>query len=356
MLGSLPDDIRRVFERFITTEYVTIDAGGQPIAWPVTPYVDPNGKCLDVTTGLGYPKKARDAERNPHVALLFSDPTGSGLADAPTVLVQGTARVDESDLDANPERNPHVALLFSDPTGSGLDNPPAVLVQGTAHVDDQDLDANRERYERESFEKLPATKSALPPKPVRRFFLWYFARIYVHVRPERVFVWRGGDIAQEPDLYLADQAEVRSGHSEAPSVAHHAPTGGTTAWDHRLEQANEGVIAVESPDGWPFAARVPIRADRGAGVVRVLAEPLGAPLQPGLACLTVHEHAPDFSWQTNFQARGDLAEDGEGWSFTPHKIVGGFELPPGSQLERLKLNWSKSQRFRRIAKREMGRR
>lgn len=314
MLGSLPDDIQRVFERFITTEYVTIDAG-QPIAWPVTPYVDPSGTCLDVTTGLGYPKKARDAESNPHVA-----------------------------------------LLFSNPNGSGLDGPPAVLVQGTARVDDADLDANRERYERESAAKLPATKAMMPPKPARRFFLWYFARIYVHVRPERVFAWPAGDVTTEPELYLADQAEVRSGHSEAPGVAHHAPSGGSTAWDPRLDTTTEAVIAVESPDGWPFAARVPIRADRAAGVVRLLSEPIGAPLQPGLACLTVHDHAPDFSWQTNFQARGDLAEDADGWVFTPHKLVGGFEMPPGSFLERMKLNWAKSQRFRRVAKREMARR
>ena len=33
---------------------------------------------------------------------------------------------------ATRERNPQVALLFSDPTGSGLDAPPMVLVQGTA--------------------------------------------------------------------------------------------------------------------------------------------------------------------------------------------------------------------------------
>ena len=312
MLGTLPDEIQRVFERFITTEYVTIGAGGQPIAWPVTPYVDPNGKCLDVTTGLGYPKKARDAERNPHVA-----------------------------------------LLFSNPKGSGLDAPPTVLVQGTAHVDDADLDANRERYERESLAKLPAAKSALPPKPMRRFFLWYFARIYVHVRPERVFVWPGGDIAADPELFLADQAEVRSGHSEAPGVGHHAPEGGAQAWDQRLDGLDEAVLAIESPDGWPFAARVPVRADIASRTVRVLAEPVGAPLQPGLACLTVHDHAPDFSWQTNFQARGDLAEDEEGWVFTPHKIVGGLELPPGSFLERTKINWSKSQRFRKVAKREL---
>jgi hypothetical protein len=176
------------------------------------------------------------------------------------------------------------------------------------------------------------------------------------VRPELVFVWPGGDIGLEPDLYLADKAEVRSGHTEAPAVPHHAPAGGWTAWDERLDATTEAVMAIESPDGWPFAARVPIRPDRAAGVVRVLSDPLGAPLQPGLACLTVHDHAPDFSWQTNFQARGDLVVDGDGWVFTPHRIVGGFELPPGSQLERMKLNWSKAQRFRRIAKREMARR
>src|SRR3954447_9509006 len=159
MLGSLPDDIRRVFERHITTEYVTIGPGSQPIAWPVTPYVDPGGKCLDVTTGLGYPKKARDAERNPHVA-----------------------------------------LLFSEPLGSNLDTPPMVLVQGKATVDDADLDANRARYERESLAKLPGAKPALPPTPVRRFFLWYFARISVHVRRERISVWEGGDVTSEPEL------------------------------------------------------------------------------------------------------------------------------------------------------------
>jgi hypothetical protein len=310
MLHSLPDEIRQVFDRFITTEYVTIGAGAQPITWPVTPYVDSNGKCLDVTTGLGYPKKARDAESNPHVA-----------------------------------------LLFSDPTGSGIENAPMVLVQGTATVDDTDLDANRERYERESLAKLPATKSAMPPKPLRRFFLWYFARIYVHVRPERIFVWEGGDVTREPELFLADQAEVRSGHSEAPDVAHHAPEGGATAWDPRLDEATEAVIAIESPDGWPFAARVPVKAD--GRTVRVLAEPLGAPMQPGLACLCVHRHAPDFSWQVNFHARGDLVEDENGWMFLPHKIVGGFELPPGSMLERYKVNWSKMQRFRKVAKREL---
>ena len=121
MIATCADRLLEVFERSVTTEYVTVDHRGQPIVWPVTPYFRREDQTIDVTTGLGYPKKADDAAANPHVA-----------------------------------------LLFSDPTGSGLDDPPMVLVQGTATVDDRDLDANRDRYARESAAKLPATRRRQP--------------------------------------------------------------------------------------------------------------------------------------------------------------------------------------------------
>ena len=105
MTASLPEDVQAVFDRFVTTEYTTIDRRGQPITWPVTPYYRPAQVTIDVTTGLGYPKKADDAAANPRVALLFSDPTGCGLDDPPMVLVQGTAQVD-------------VAAVLAWPTGS----------------------------------------------------------------------------------------------------------------------------------------------------------------------------------------------------------------------------------------------
>src|ERR1700751_2666119 len=91
MTASLPDEVQAVFDRFITTELTTINQAGQPITWPVTPYYSLGDPCIDVTTGLGYPKKANDARANPLVSLLFSDPTGSGLSDAAMVLVQGSA-------------------------------------------------------------------------------------------------------------------------------------------------------------------------------------------------------------------------------------------------------------------------
>src|SRR5947209_2530667 len=240
MTGSLPPDVQSTFERFITTELTTIDRRGQPITWPVTPYYRTGAPCIDVTTGLGYPKKAKDAQANPLVALLFSDPTGSGLQAAPMVLVQGSAQ-----------------------------------------VDDRDLDANRERYARESREKLPATAKLQPPETIKRYLSWYFTRIYIHIRPGRV--------------------------------------------------------------------------DGAARWIRIEGEPTGIPFQPGLACLTAHEHAEDMTWQENFQVRGDLVQLKDAWALIPRKLVGGFELP-SSRMAMLRSNLAKARRFRRTAKQELARR
>ena len=320
MTATLPDDVKHVFESFITTEYTTIDRSGQPITWPVTPYYSPGGDCIEVTTGLGYPKKANDAEANPKVALLFSEPKGSGLADSPMVLVQGTAR-----------------------------------------VDDADLEANRERYMRESLAKLPGAKDALPPRFMQGWFGWYYTRLYVKVRPERVYVWPNADASREPELLDSHMEEVRSGRDEEPESDPPAPAGGEHAWDGRMETLNDqyrtGVLSVVAPDGFPFSVRLPVTVDADEQVVRLESAPLGVPLLPGRACLAVHDHDETFSWQQNFHVRGDLLEDGDGrWIVVPRKLVGGFELPPGSMLSRMRLNASKMRRFHKVAKRELAKR
>jgi hypothetical protein len=316
MTSTLPEEVQQAFDRFITTEYTTLDGHGRPITWPVTPYYEPGAATIDVTTGLGYPKKANDARANPKVA-----------------------------------------LLFSDPTGSGLELPPMVLVQGTAVVDDSDLKANAERYARESGEKLPKTKEMLPPKPLRRFLQWYFTRVYVRVRPERIYVWPGGEPAAEPQLLDTHLEEVRSGRPDEPEGDGPPPAGGEPVWDERMTQLGRdydtAVLSLVAPDGFPFSVRVPVTADEGERRVRIGGGPLGVPLRAGLACVTAHDHAPDFEWQRNFQVRGDLVEEGGEWALVPHKLVGGFELPPGSNLQRYRLNAKKVKRFRKIAKREL---
>jgi Pyridoxamine 5'-phosphate oxidase len=315
--SSLPQDVRACFERFITTEYTTIDARQQPITWPVTPYYDDCDPTIDLTTGLGYPKKADDAARNPRVA-----------------------------------------LLFSDPTGSGLERPAEVLVQGTAQIDEADLDANADRYMRESVEKLPRTKKMHPPKLMRGPLRWYYARIYVKVRPERVFVWRDGNPETAPEIHDAHLEEVRSGHVEEPQVAHAPVSGGSVPWDDRMQELGsrypEAVLSWVAPDGFPLAVRLPIALDRAAQRVRLDAEPEGLPLAEGRACLTAHSHGPAFEWQENFQVRGDLVRGENAWELVPHKLIGGFELPKG--VNRFRSFVQKHRRFYRTAKQRMAER
>jgi hypothetical protein len=291
MTSTLPPEARDAFDRFLTCELTTVASNKQPITWPVTPYYDQGGATIDVTTGLGYPKKADDARAHPSVALLFSDPTGSGIE-------------------------------------SGV----RVLVQGTATIDDADLKANADRYVRESGEKLPATKKMQPPKPIRPMFNFYYARIYIKVRPERVFVWQGGELGQPPTVHGARLEEVRSGHSEEPPEQHGSPPGGATAWDERmsfLDEHETGVLSWLGPDGFPIAVRVPYTADQTRREILIGSEPAGLPVLEGRACLTVHAHAPDFTWQRNMQVRGNLVRTDEGLKLVPRRVVGGFELPPG---------------------------
>ncbi len=317
MTATLPREIQEVFHRFITTEFTTVDGRGQPITWPLTPYYRPGDPCVDVTTGLGYPKKAKEARANPRVA-----------------------------------------MLYSDPTGSGLDNPPQVLVQGTAVVDDRDLTANRERYRRELVEKLPAAASHMPPRAFDRLLTWYLTRIYLHVRPERIYVWHDGEVTAEPQLFDTHMDEVRSGHVEEPDAEHAPAAGGPVSWDERMQELGarypDAVVSLVAPDGFPFSVRLPIELDRERRRVRLGGAPVGVPWQPGLACLAAHDHAPDFKWQRNFHVRGDLVEEADGsWSLVPHKLVAGFEVPPGSLIARTRLNLKKIRRLRRTAKREL---
>jgi hypothetical protein len=288
MTSSLPQEIQDVFSKFVTTEFTTIDAAGQPITWPLTPYYRPGDPC------------------------------------------------------------------------SGLEDPPMVLVQGTADVDDSDLNANRKRYERELAAKLPATTEMTPPGFLKRFFNWYYTRIYVHVRPERIYFWPGCDVSREPQLWDAHMEEVRSGHDEEPESEQRRPAGGATAWDERMEELGRrhksAVLSFVAPDGFPFSIRVPVIVDPQGRTIKLKAEPVGVPLVPGIACLTAHDHDDRFTYQRNFQVRGDLVEAGGAWMVVPHKLVGGFELPPGSFAERMRLNFTKTRRFHKVAKRELAKR
>jgi hypothetical protein len=194
---------------------------------------------------------------------------------APCIDVR-TAPGDRDDA-ADARDNPKVALLFAEPAGSGLDDPPQVLVQGTADV------AGREDV--------------------------------VRVRPERVYVWPGGDATREPQLFDAHMEEVRSGHDEEPAGEHAAAEGGTATWDERIDELAgevEAILSLVAPDGFPFSVRLPFSVDGAAQRLRLAAGVLGVPVQMGLACVTAEDR---------FQVRGDLVEEAGNWVVVPHRMV-----------------------------------
>ncbi len=95
MNGFLPSELLMVLQEFRTCEFTTISKHGTPVTWPVSArYLTDQGHFL-LTTTIGFPQKAFNIRRNPHVSMLFSNPTGSGLVKPASVLVQGDATVSD---------------------------------------------------------------------------------------------------------------------------------------------------------------------------------------------------------------------------------------------------------------------
>jgi hypothetical protein len=126
-------------------EFATLAKDGTPITWPVAAMLNADG-TLTLTTSVGFPQKA-----------------------------------------FNVRRDGWVALLFSDPTGSGLDTPDQVLVTGTAACADEIVTTPGELadYWRMLFERQPSSRVYLKPL-IRPVVDWYYMRLVITVTPAAV--------------------------------------------------------------------------------------------------------------------------------------------------------------------------
>ncbi|HMA33335.1 MAG TPA: pyridoxamine 5'-phosphate oxidase family protein [Chloroflexia bacterium] len=155
----LPPEVEAVLGGFFTCEFTTLTRQSQPLTWPTLPYYDQAAGRLIITVSIAFPVKAENARRNPHVAMLFSDPTGSGLSDPPAVLVQGEATVQE--------------LLEATPWSWELF--------------------------RVSSRRQPDSRKYLANPLTRRLFSFYFQRIALLVQPREIYVWPHRDFTRPPD-------------------------------------------------------------------------------------------------------------------------------------------------------------
>jgi hypothetical protein len=164
---AVPADVEAVFREFRTCEFTTVNRAGRPLTWPTEPYYDaPEGRLI-VTASIAFPVNTSTARRHPQVSLLFSDPTGAGLAHPPAVLVQGDAPIAEL-----------------------TDDPPWTYDMF-----------------RESVRRQPRTRQFLRNPLARALFTFQFQRIAIYVQPRRILVWPDGDFNAAPNTVEVSYVE-----------------------------------------------------------------------------------------------------------------------------------------------------
>jgi hypothetical protein len=254
-----------ILASYRVAEFVTLARDGSPVCWPLAPELE--GDRLIFSTGYVYPAKARNAQRNPRVAALFSDPTASGRSD----------------------------------------DDPFVLVQGLAEVFDQDLQRNTERYVSQILRRGPILfRLALRTPGLRQRFVGYLARLWIEVTPRQAYVWPRADTPPQP-LRTASRPIT---FSPGPGIELPAEV---FRWLARYKRPP--ILAYIDAGGWPAATRAQVTVGPTHIAVASDLEAIeGAP-----ACLTYHRLLGNYLANDTFLIRGHFDAAGR---LVPEKVVG----------------------------------
>ncbi|MER8097829.1 pyridoxamine 5'-phosphate oxidase family protein [Streptomyces goshikiensis] len=256
VLGSDPGQI---LDSYRTCEFATLGKGGAPAAWPTAVERRADG-TIALTTSLAFAQKALNIRRDGRVALLFSDPTGSGLSPAPQISVMGRARCPD--------------LVMAGPQGA-------------------------ETYWRRLFERQPHSRSYLS-RPMRPLMSWYYLRLLITVEPEEVL------LRPPLDELPGDGKPVQARGARAlPGAA-------------QLTSLPTAVLAGRDASGAPVLARTRPRPTPAGYLVEV---PGDCPVERGSASLLVHRHDEHLNHMYNALVRGDLRPTAEGWLLVPTAVI-----------------------------------
>ena len=258
-----------VLDAYRTCEFATVSRRGTPIAWPLVTQRREGGTFV-LTTSIGLPQKALNIRRNPAVAMLFSDPTASGLFCAPNVLVQGTARCpDEIVTDVGVLSEYWRRLLIRQPSSS--------------------------QYSRTAIG--------------RRMMAFYYLRLIMTVTPQALTT-RSALPLQVPLI--------------APPLAW---ANRSTAFGRaaaRLPGFSSAVLAGFDSLQQPTLVRVRPVADAANGVFSFSLSN-GVDIAPGPASLLCHSHDEQLTTQRSFVATGTVTGAGAGWTMTPERYIPGAD-------------------------------
>ncbi|WKU04668.1 pyridoxamine 5'-phosphate oxidase family protein [Micromonospora sp. HUAS LYJ1] len=243
-----------------TCELATLAKDGTPVAWPTSGLLRPDGTIM-ITTSLGYPQKAFNVRRDPRVALLFSDPTASGLTRPEQILVRGTADCPDE--------------VHTEPTG--------------------DLGA----FWAQMFQRQPVSRGYLD-WPATMFTDFYFMRLLITVTPT--------EVSTRP---LPTTTAVTGSAGSAPS-------GEGLVGAEVLATYPSVVLATLDAGGAPLLVRT--TATAGVDGYRVVVPDGLAPVE-GPASLLVHQHDAQLWNLHNANVRGELVRDAGAWTLRPRRLI-----------------------------------
>ncbi|MET8947228.1 pyridoxamine 5'-phosphate oxidase family protein [Streptomyces sp. NPDC004542] len=248
-----------ILDAYRTCEFATLGRDGTPLAWPTAVARRDDGTLL-VTTCLAFAQKALNVRRDGRVALLFSDPTGSGLGHAPQVFISGRAECPDT--------------IMTGPQGA-------------------------EDYWRRLFERQPHSRSYLT-HPMRPLMSWYYLRLLITIEPEHVIVR-----APSKDLTHCGASASVPGTRSLPGVA-------------QLRRAPSAVLAARDASGAPVLARTVPRPTPSGYLVDV---PADCPVEDGPAGLLVHRHDERLNHMYNAFVRGTVERTEAGWLLVPSTVI-----------------------------------
>ena len=267
IVTSISEDLKSVVAAYRTCEFLTVSRDGTPIAWPTISVRQPDGTFL-ISTSIGLPQKAFNVRRNPAVALLFSDPTASGLVGAPAVLVQGTASCPD-EIVTSVLRAPELWLRI--------------------------------------FDRQPSSRTNHSNAISRRLMDFYYMRLLITITPTSVRAVPA--LPATGPLSGSGPASRRRGDKD--------PFGQAA---RRLPEFGSAVLTAFDEDGNPTLARVRPAPDPASHSFSIDTD---APLRPGRASLLCHSHDEQLWNLRSFVVAGDLVRDGKNWTLRPDRFIPG---------------------------------
>jgi hypothetical protein len=254
---SLDPRLGDIVDAYRTCEFVTLGRDGSPLAWPTAVGRRDDGTLL-VTTSLAFARKALNVRRDGRVALLFSDPTASGVDRPDQVFVSGTAVCPED--------------IVTSPAGD-------------------------EAYWSMLFDRQPESRRYVDA-PARWLMDWYYLRLLITVTPTRIDV-------RPPlaELVEASKAPEAAEAAEVTAGAGESASGPALLGAGVLAGFPTAVLAARDVSGAPVLART--RTVATADGFLVDAAP-GGDVAAGPAALLVHRHDDNLSGLYNALVRGEL--------------------------------------------------